>query len=159
MGDLRAGGWEPHPMEAKAIEMLKDMLREGRPVRVAVKGRSMLPLLRPGDVAELEFLDGPPKKGDVLAVRMGSRLIVHRVARVEGPPDSWKAFLRGDGHTAEHGPHGEADVIGKLARVRRGGRWIGCIRWSLSDKISRTLSLARKARSAAGRAAGRSPGK
>jgi nickel-type superoxide dismutase maturation protease len=64
-------------------------LRRSWRARVAVEGHSMAPTLLPGDwllVDPAAFTDSPPLAGDLVLVpdpRLGSRLLVKRVAAVE----------------------------------------------------------------------------
>ena len=133
-------------MTPLAIDMLKRMLREGSSVRVVVKGHSMRPFLRTGDVVELRPLSHPARRGDVLAVSLGGQIALHRVVRVAGTGAGRQVFLRGDGHQHEHGPHGEDDIVGALGGVCRDGRRIAPLRLLLNDRASRALSVARNAR-------------
>ena len=47
--------------------------------RVRITGKSMLPVLRDGMIAEVEAFSGRPRSGDVLVYDMGSGPIAHRV--------------------------------------------------------------------------------
>ncbi|MCX7805027.1 MAG: hypothetical protein N3A38_07520, partial [Planctomycetota bacterium] len=80
---------------------------------------------------------------------LDSRIVLHRVSRVEGSPPDRKVFLRGDSHAGEHGPHREEDLIGKLAGVRRKGKWLGRLRWAIGDGAARAVGLVRRLRQSA----------
>jgi ribosomal protein S18 acetylase RimI-like enzyme len=92
----------------------------GQAVRFHAAGRSMWPLLRPGDVAEFTPLCGaPPKIGDIVLYRIGERLIVHRVI---GRDASGRLRLRGDFTLSEDAPIAPETVLGRLAAIERAGR-------------------------------------
>jgi ribosomal protein S18 acetylase RimI-like enzyme len=87
--------------------------------RFEAAGRSMWPLLRPGDVALFEPLGRPARPGDVLLYRAGDRLIAHRV--IGRTPDG-RLRLHGDFTLGEDEPVEPACVLGRLVRVEKRAR-------------------------------------
>jgi hypothetical protein len=88
--------------------------------RFAARGISMHPFIRDGDVLTVAPLDGPVAVGDVVAVRdpRGQRLLVHRVVTaLRG-----RFVVRGDNTREPDGAALQADVLGRVCRVERGGR-------------------------------------
>ena len=61
--------------------LVEEQLAEGRQVRIALKGTSMLPTLCEHDELILEPLRDEPSVGDVLLFRVGDYHIVHRLIR------------------------------------------------------------------------------
>lgn len=59
------------------------LLAEGKSIRVKAHGYSMYPSIKPGSMVLIEplRLKGPPKEGEIIAIRRESGLIVHRFCR------------------------------------------------------------------------------
>jgi len=130
-----------HQREALAAEVL----RQGRKLRVRVRGASMLPMLRPGDIAEIEacsLRDAAP--GDIVLALRDSRFFLHRlVASCDG------GFLaRGDSMPVADPRYSANALLGKLARIHRAGKVIetlGLDPWSrVVGKICCYSGLARQ---------------
>jgi RimJ/RimL family protein N-acetyltransferase len=90
-------------------------------LRFAAWGRSMWPLLRPGDTAIAEPLDGAPREGDVLVFRTGERFIAHRF--IGFWPDG-RLRLHGDFALDEDPPLAPESALGRVVAIERGGRRI-----------------------------------
>ena len=97
----------------------------GVPFRFRGVGRSMWPLLRPGDVALVAAIadgDGDPvREGEVVLVRVGEGLLAHRVI---GRHEDGRLRLRGDFTLAEDPPVQVSAVLGRLTGVERAGRYV-----------------------------------
>jgi len=101
-------------------------LEAGAEVRFCADGRSMLPLVRPGDEVVLGAAgQAPPKTGEVVAVQgmPDGGLLLHRVVRLDGE----RFTLRGDNTKVANGEFEVAELIGVVTRVERRGRsvWFG----------------------------------
>jgi phage repressor protein C with HTH and peptisase S24 domain len=110
--------------------LLESTLELGAEARFEVDGRSMLPLIRPGDVVRVRGSGGcAARVGDVVALRgvPGGNLLVHRVVGRRGQA----LLLRGDNTTCPDGEYAESDILGVVCSVERGGRdvWFGAGRW------------------------------
>jgi ribosomal protein S18 acetylase RimI-like enzyme len=128
-------------------------------LRFASRGRSMWPLLRPGDLTIAEPLTGAPREGDVLVYRKGTYLIAHRFI---GLLSDGRLRLHGDFLLDEDPPLAPTDVLGRVVAIERDGRRI-----SLDSGLPRVLAFAlpplrrhaprflRSARAALSRAANR----
>lgn len=81
-----------------AFALARDLLREGRTVRVRVAGQSMLPFFRSGSVILLRPLaEGDLVRGHVvLGETDGGKFVVHRIMRVGAE----RVTLLGDGNYA-----------------------------------------------------------
>ncbi|HSP77594.1 MAG TPA: S24/S26 family peptidase [Myxococcaceae bacterium] len=107
---------------------------------IPIKGDSMWPSLRPGDVAGVEPLEEAPRPGEVVVARFPHALVVHRVRLSDGST----CVLRGDNTPREDPPLPRARLLGRVRWVRRGGavlapgawdrgpRWAG--RWRVAVK-------------------------
>lgn len=99
-------------------ELVLGELRAGRGVCLTVRGHSMTPAIRSGDLLTLEPLRRTPRLGDVLACDSEGRLVVHRLV-------AWKrgrAVVRGDVAAACEPPLAAGAALGIVTRVERGGR-------------------------------------
>lgn len=74
---------------------VRDSLLEGRSVRVAVQGESMLPFFRSGSTITLRPVrEGDIRKYNVVMADAGHAFVVHRIIKVEGE----NITLFGDGN-------------------------------------------------------------
>lgn len=102
------------------LELLRGMAERGVPLRTAVRGFSMTPFIRDGDVVTIEPLRGDPDVGDVVALALpeNGRMALHRAVERRG--DRW--LVRGDNCPEPDGVFGRAAFVGRVTRVERGGR-------------------------------------
>jgi len=112
-GELRLG----NPGQ---LELLRGMAERGVPLRTGVRGLSMTPFIRDGDVVTFEPLRAAPEVGQVVAVALpaGGRMAVHRVVARRG--ERW--VVRGDNCAEADGEFGPESFVGRVVRVERGGR-------------------------------------
>jgi signal peptidase I len=118
------------------MPLIYSALQRGQCVRLTVKGGSMRPFIRSGDVVELEPVDCLVRVGDVVLLRCGSGeegYVLHRVVRVQGE----KIFIRGDAQEISDGPFAQGDVLGRVTTTYCNGR----LR-QLDSNIWRLLGLA-----------------
>ena len=106
-----------------AAELVRGVLEQGVDCRIQVKGSSMTPFVRDGDVVTLAPASiCPPRFGDVVACihPVSGRLVVHRVVvRIHN-----KVFVRGDNRVCGEPPIAEDAVLGVVRRVERRGRLV-----------------------------------
>jgi hypothetical protein len=107
-------------MSATSAAALRAWRRAGGPLRLLVRGRSMAPLLRPGDSVELRPADlALLRPGVVLVVEAGDGLLTHRLQRAA----DGCLWLWGDALPAPDPPVDVAALLGVVvARVRKGRR-------------------------------------
>lgn len=74
----------------------------------------MWPLVRPGARVELRPVAGPLSPGDLIAVEVDTRLVLHRFVRVD---DAGLLVLRGDSHRAEDPPVSPEAVVGRVPNL------------------------------------------
>jgi len=102
--------------------LVRDLLRDGLPVKVAVTGSSMVPFIRAHDVVCLRPGPGGDLLGGVIAfLRPGERLVVHRVIARTGAG----VVTRGDASPETDEPVGWGDVLGHVTGVERRGQPVG----------------------------------
>ena len=117
-------------------ELIVEVARAGREVRLKVQGTSMLPSIRPGDILVVK----PERKtslGAVALVRREGRLFAHRAVRhfEDDRGGSW-FVTRGDTLRASDPPVPCSDVLGRVMAVVRDGNLM-----PLQPKRSRIGSL------------------
>lgn len=115
---------------------------------IPVRGDSMWPSLRAGDLAGVEPLERAPRPGEVVLARFDHALVLHRVRRC----DDGVLALRGDNSPAEDPPLPPSRVLGLVRRVRRSGvvleagwdrgpsrlgRWRVAVKWRLAALLGR----------------------
>jgi Peptidase S24-like len=138
--------------KADASRIADALKRRGR-IAMHVRGTSMLPLVRPGDVAlirrgKLENM----RSGDVVLMQRGDQLIAKRIGEDEDSasaviPDEQVLDAGGDSENASgEGEHQEC--LGKIVRVRRENERIdlGAKKTPLEAVVSVVLRPARWAK-------------
>lgn len=103
------------------LELLRGMAERGVPLRTTVRGYSMTPFVRDGDVVTIvPMAGGEPHIGDVTAVALpgNGRMAVHRVIARSGA--GW--LVRGDNCSEADGVFTRDAFVGRVVRVERRGR-------------------------------------
>lgn len=92
---------------------------------VTVVGRSMWPLLQPGDRVSLRPIFGLPSLGTILVYAVADRLVVHRLVRIRRREGRLELVLKGDLSQSCDAPIELARVLGKAVRNEsRGFPWM-----------------------------------
>lgn len=102
----------------RSLNWIEARVRAEHTVEVELRGQSMAPSLRPGDVLEVVALDGAPRAGDIVVARRGARLVTHRVRGASAAT----VVTRGDGCRRDDPPIGAEAIVGRVRAVRRGAR-------------------------------------
>jgi len=113
-----------------SAELLDAGLRAVGQLRVTVVGRSMSPLLRPGDHVVLEPVAVHQlRRGDIITVWRGNALLTHRVINVE--PHRWQT--KGDHCRTADPPMSAMSIVGRVAAIERAKYHIDlrCRRWQI----------------------------
>lgn len=106
------------------------------PLRFSAIGRSMWPLVRPGDVARFEPTGGvPPHPGEIVLYHADGKLVAHRVI---GRLGDGRLRLRGDFTLAEDAPRAPTEIVGRLVALERSGRAVD-IEGPLARLLARAL--------------------
>jgi hypothetical protein len=104
-------------------ELVRDVLARAARVRLRVRGGSMWPFVREGDVVTLEALcSRPARVGEVVAAAhpQSGRLIVHRLVRKAGS----ERVLMGDRLAQPDEGLPAANLLGRVVAVERAGRQV-----------------------------------
>jgi hypothetical protein len=104
-----------------AVEL---MGRAGVRGTLQVRGESMTPTLRPGDLVAVDFSQTSLRRGDVLVFRQADYLTVHRLLGTARLPDGSPCLrTRGDGRNRLDPPLDRSRVHGRVFAVLRDGVW------------------------------------
>ena len=107
-----------------AAEITAALQRRGH-ISLRVQGASMLPWVRPGDIARIRKVSMDAIRcGDVVLFRRENRLFVHRIIEKSGAMDAAAFRAKGDAHPTCDGMAGQQDLLGRVVRLYRGGRRI-----------------------------------
>jgi ribosomal protein S18 acetylase RimI-like enzyme len=116
-----SSGGELHLSNLGQLELLRGLIERGLPLRTPVRGFSMRPFVRDGDVLTIAPLAGrSPEIGEVIAFVQPEtgRLAIHRV--VSRTPAGW--ILRGDNCSESDGLVPADHLLGRVVAVERNGR-------------------------------------
>ena len=107
------------------VAQISRLLEQQGRVTLRVRGSSMLPWVKPGDVAIIRQAGiDDVRCGDVVLFKHGSRLLVHRLVEKQGTLREARFLAKGDAHP---GPDGIVDrdlVLGRVVRIYRGKKQI-----------------------------------
>lgn len=108
------------------LPFLKEMLAEGREIKMTVTGNSMYPLLRDRQDSVLLAKNKQPKKYDVaLFVRTNGEAVLHRI--IKCGPDGF--IMLGDNQYEQEGPILPSQVVAVAKGFYRGERFISLKTW------------------------------
>lgn len=88
-----------------------------------VRGTSMAPAIRPGDMICIERAGvGEIQIGEVAVFARDGHLVAHRVARIEAGVDGWHLVTRGDRAQHADAPVLGSELLGRAVSIERGHR-------------------------------------
>ncbi|MGH9750580.1 MAG: S24/S26 family peptidase, partial [Candidatus Polarisedimenticolia bacterium] len=103
----------PPPAADRAAEtILEALFADGHETLVPVRGESMLPALRTGDVAVVAPFVGPPRPGQIVLARAGGLLVLHRLLRIDLRPEGRRYRIAGDAATGFDAPLARQALLG-----------------------------------------------
>jgi peptidase S24-like protein len=107
--------------EEDARNIAKALRKHGR-IALRVHGTSMLPWVRPGDVAMIRRADSAGVRfGDVALFRRANHIYVHRIVKKRGPWHSEKLTVKGDAHSHTDGELEQGELLGRVVHLYRNG--------------------------------------
>jgi hypothetical protein len=129
---------------------MAELLSQGLTVRLVAAGHSMSPFIRSGDTLEVEPLASTVRFGDVVAVAIEGRLLVHRVVSFRGHP----LRIRGDVAPHDDPSVPPTGILGRVALVVRGERRVRfglgleriAVAWASRMGVLRVLARLRERR-------------
>jgi ribosomal protein S18 acetylase RimI-like enzyme len=109
------------------IELQRDVLRLGHPLRVKLHGMSMHPLIRAGDVVVVRSVPWTAlRRGDVAYYERECRLVAHRVMVAPFDEDA-PLITKGDTLSNYDPPARPEQLIGRVEAIERNGRAISLV--------------------------------
>jgi hypothetical protein len=107
-----------------AAQIAAAIERRGR-VSLRVQGASMLPWVRPGDIASIRKVSADAIRcGDVVLFRRENHLFVHRIIEKGGSLGAAEFRTKGDAHPTCYGVVEHQELLGRVVRLHRSGRRI-----------------------------------
>lgn len=105
------------------ISTLRDLVNQGKEVRLIVSGSSMSPfLVHERDSILFSKPDSPLKRGDmVFYQRENGQFVMHRILHVK--PE--RLYIIGDAQVTIEGPVNPSCVFARITKINRKGKWIG----------------------------------
>ncbi len=100
-------------------------LKRRRHISLRLQGASMLPWVRPGDIARIQKVSiDAIRCGDVVLFRRENRLFVHRVIEKGSALDADAFRAKGDAHPRCDGVIKQEELLGRVVRLYRRERRI-----------------------------------
>jgi signal peptidase I len=91
---------------------------------VPIRGKSMIPILKEGDLARVVHDISDLKPGDIVIFRKGWYLIAHRVLLQFDDKSGRKLYItQGDRSKHPDSPIEECEIVGRVVGVLRGGSY------------------------------------
>lgn len=112
--------------DTEFYELGKELADSGLSLRCQVRGRSMFPFVRDGDVIQVAPASiDQLSVGDIIFYRSGTRLLAHRVLGLVDTKEGKFAKARGDAFFQPDPPISSDDLIGRVEFVSRlsRGHW------------------------------------
>jgi signal peptidase I len=105
------------------VQATLDLLtgHQGR-IRLAVAGRSMVPLMHEGDQVVVQLAPERVQVGDVVVVKGHQGLVVHRVVRKLGQMGRVTYLTKGDAGFGLDPPVAASDILGQVVELERTGQ-------------------------------------
>lgn len=129
--DRMEARWDGAPLQIDGERRLADVAQiaqvleqQGR-VMMRVRGSSMLPWIKAGDIALIRRADiNCLRCGDVVLFKRESRLFVHRLVEKHGTREEARFLAKGDAHPRPDGMVDRDLVLGRVARIYRNDKTI-----------------------------------
>src|SRR5512133_1616391 len=99
------------------------LLSEGKTIRIKAHGYSMYPCIKPGSLILIEPLNikGLPRPGEIIAIRRGNGLVVHRLSKIITTNGITTYIARGDSNANADKPVKIDKIAGRIVRAEGTG--------------------------------------
>jgi signal peptidase len=135
---------------AIGCELAAEVNRRFGSLQLLVRGSSMVPAVRPGDVLHVKHSEvADLSKGDIVVFRRAGRLIAHRAVRAPGKFGKGLLVTQGDRVQRKDAPISGSELLGRVLAIERNGeRTNPRSRFDWSQRaMGRLLSLSDRATS------------
>jgi hypothetical protein len=99
-----------------AARLIRDAVRAGGELWVTGSGQSMHPTVRHADVVLVAPVHRAVRRGDIILVPLGTRLMLHRVALLQNT----LVVTRGDARERDDAPVAREEIVARAIAVRQG---------------------------------------
>jgi signal peptidase I len=92
------------------------LLSKGTTIRIKAHGYSMYPAIKPGSIIIIEpiKIKGPPRRGEIVAIKREKGLIVHRLIKIPIQDSTRKYITRGDSNAYADAPMSMDMIVGRV---------------------------------------------
>jgi signal peptidase I len=92
------------------------LLSEGKTIRIKAHGYSMFPSIKPGSLILIEPINikGPPRPGEIIAIRRETGLVVHRLSKIIKSNGITSYIARGDSNAYPDNPVKIDEIAGRI---------------------------------------------
>lgn len=99
------------------------LLSEGKTIRIKAHGYSMFPSIKPGSLILIEPLNikGPPRRGEIIAIRRETGLVVHRLFKIIRSNGITSYIARGDSNPYPDNPVKIDKIAGRITGAESTG--------------------------------------
>lgn len=91
---------------------------------IPIIGRSMLPLIQPGDQVLIQHGSADLRRGDVVAFLQQDKIVAHRLLHIRKSDPITTYITKGDNASYFDSPVNASQVVGRVLKIKRGDRWI-----------------------------------
>lgn len=127
------------------LSLFQDVLSSGSFLRVRVTGRSMVPLLRGGEILTIRKVSASSlRKGDLVFFKdRDGHPVIHRIVKKQEHNDVVTFQTRGDALIGFDRPVREEHLLGKVCKVERGQRHVNLetTRWRYMNYLRAMINL------------------
>ena len=91
---------------------------------IPIVGKSMRPLIQPGDQVLIKHGHINVRRGDVIVFLQEEKMVVHRLLRICKDGSKTIFITKGDNTSYLDSPISAHQVIGRVLKIKRGDRWV-----------------------------------
>ncbi|TVR70734.1 MAG: signal peptidase I [Marinilabiliales bacterium] len=110
-------------LKDEIVELGGELLEGKHLVRFRMRGHSMYPVFKDGDIGTVEKCDPAElKRGDIIVFRQGDNLVAHRLVKALVRDGGLLLIARGDRNRVADKPFAADQLIGKIVSFQKGKR-------------------------------------
>lgn len=114
-----------HTLPAEVLASALDKWRQaGEEHLIPIIGKSMRPLIQPGNQVLIKHGFANVRRGDVIVFLLQERMVAHRLLSIYRDGSKTMFVTKGDNNSYFDPPLDADQVVGRVLRIKRGGRWV-----------------------------------